>query len=109
LEHGILIEQYVGKPEAQEIAPHWRGCRFELRENKKLARVVLLYAVEWDEEASAARYFALYRQVLAKKWKHMTVDAEAADRVTGTGDDGWFELRRNGAVVTSVEGMEAAQ
>ena len=50
LEHGILLEQYVGKPEAQEIAPHWRGCRFELRENKKLARVVLLYAVEWDDE-----------------------------------------------------------
>ena len=48
LEHGILLEQYVGKAEAQEIAPHWRGCRFELRENKKAARVVLLYAVEWD-------------------------------------------------------------
>jgi len=108
LEHGILIEQYVGKAEAQEIAPHWRGCRFELRENKKAARVVLLYAVEWDDEASAARYFALYRRVLAKKWKHMTVDAESADRIAGTGDDGGFELRRTGAVVTSVEGMEPA-
>ena len=108
LEHGVLLEQYMGKPEAQEIAPHWRGCRFELRENKKLARVVLLYAVEWDNEASAASYFALYRQVLAKKWKHMTVDAETADRIAGAGDDGRFELRRNGAVVTSVEGMAAA-
>jgi len=28
LEHGILLEQYLGKPEAREIAPHWRGCRF---------------------------------------------------------------------------------
>jgi hypothetical protein len=108
LEHGILLEQYVGKPEAQEIAPHWRGCRFELRENKKAARIVLLYAVEWDDEPSAARYFALYRQVLDKKWKHMTVDTEAADQIAGVGDDGRFELRRNGAVVTSVEGMEAA-
>ena len=108
LEHGVLLEQYMGKPEAQEIAPHWRGCRFELRENKKLARVVLLYAVEWDNEASAASYFALYRQVLAKKWKHMTVDAETADRIAGAGDDGRFELRRNGAVVTSVEGMGPA-
>jgi len=69
---------------------------------------VLLYAVEWDDEASAARYFALYRRVLAKKWKHMTVDAESADRIAGTGDDGGFELRRTGAVVTSVEGMEPA-
>jgi len=106
LEHGILLEQYVGKSQAQEIAPHWRGCRFELRENKKLARVVLLYAVEWDNEASAARYFALYRRILAKKWKGITVDTESLDHITGTGDDGRFELRRNGAVVTSVEGME---
>jgi hypothetical protein len=68
-----------------------------------------LYAVEWDDEASAARYFALYRQVLTKKWKHMTVDTETADHIAGTGDDGRFELRRTGAVVTSVEGMEAAQ
>jgi hypothetical protein len=105
LEHAVLIEQYVGKPEAQEIAPHWRGCRFELRENKKAARVVLLYAVEWDDEASAARYFALYRRILAKKWKGITVDTESFDHITGTGDDGRFELRRNGTVVTSVEGM----
>jgi hypothetical protein len=47
--------------------------------------------------------------VLTKKWKHMTVDTETADHIAGTGDDGRFELRRNGAVVTSVEGMEAAQ
>jgi hypothetical protein len=106
LEHAILLEQYAGKPQAQAIAPHWRGCRFELIENKKLARVVLVYAVEWDDEASAATYFSLYRQVLARKWKRMTVDAETPASITGTGDDGRFELRRDGAIVTSVEGME---
>jgi len=106
LEHSILLEQYAGKEQAREIAPHWRGCGFELRENRKAGRVVLLYAVRWDDESSAARYFTLYRQVLARKWKHMTVEAEAADRVSGTGDDGRFELRRTGAVVTSVEGLE---
>jgi hypothetical protein len=109
LEHGILLEQYVGKSEAREIAPHWRGCRFELRENKKAARVVLLYAVEWDDDTAAARYFSFYRQVLEKKWKHMVVVADTADRITGTGDDGGFELHRTGAVVTSVEGMEAVR
>ncbi|MGO9232384.1 MAG: hypothetical protein ACLQKA_24565 [Bryobacteraceae bacterium] len=107
LEHAILIEQYVGKSQAWELAPHWRGCRFALVENKKLARVVLVYAVEWDTESAAASYFTLYRQVLAKKWKHLAVDSETPDRITGTGDDGRFELRRNGAIVTSVEGMAA--
>ena len=109
LEHAILIEQYVGKAEAQTIAPHWRGCRFNLIENKKLARVVLEYAVEWDDEGSAASYFSLYRQVLAKKWKRMTVDTETPTRITGLGDDGRFELQRVGAVVSSVEGLEPAR
>jgi len=108
LEHGILIEQYAGNAEAEAIAPHWRGSTFELRENRQAGRVVLLYAVEWDDEASAVRYFNLYRQVLSKKWKRITVDAESAGRVSGSGDDGHFELRRAGTIVTSVEGLDPA-
>jgi hypothetical protein len=108
LEHSVMLEQFVGKARAAEIAPHWRGCAFELRENKNAARAVLLYAVEWDSEDSASRYFAAYREVLKKKWKNLSVDAESADGVTGTGDDGRFELRRAGKVVTSMEGLEPA-
>jgi hypothetical protein len=36
----------------------------------------------------------------------MTVSSEAPDSLTGTGDDGRFELRRKGAIVTSVEGLD---
>jgi hypothetical protein len=105
LEHQILLEQYASKDTAREIAPHWRGCTFELRENKKAGHVVLLYAVEWDNEETARRYFAAYRQVMQKKWKHMTVAADGADSLTGTGDDGRFILERKGAVITSMEGL----
>jgi len=108
LEHGILLEQYSGRETAAEIAPHWRGTTFELRENKKAGRVVLLYAVEWDSEDSARKYLSAYRAILAKKWRLMRVDSETADSVTGTGDDGAFELRRTGAIVTSVEGLGIA-
>jgi hypothetical protein len=38
----------------------------------------------------------------------MSVASETADFVTGSGDDGRFELRRKGAIVTSVEGLGAA-
>jgi hypothetical protein len=107
LEHGILLEQYVGKDAAREIAPHWRGSIFELRENKKAGRVVLLYAVEWDNEDAARRYFAAYRQILQKKWKHMTVDTDAADSLSGEGDDGRYVVERKGAAVTSMEGLPA--
>jgi hypothetical protein len=108
LEHTILLEQYVNKESAAEIAPHWRGCNFVLMENKKDNRVVLLYASEWDSPDSARRFFQAYRQVLAKKWKQMTVDAETTDLIIGTGDDGGFELRIKGNTVTSVEGLSPA-
>jgi hypothetical protein len=107
-DHAVLLEQFLGKERAAEIAPHWRGCNFELRENKKARRVVLLYAVEWDSEESGRRYFAAYREALEKKWKKMSVASETPDSVTGSGDDGRFELRLKGAIVTSVEGLDAA-
>ena len=108
LEHQILLEQYLGKETENEIAPHWRGSVFELRENKKAGRVVLLYAVEWDSEQMARRYFTAYQDVLRKKWKHMTIAATAADSVSGDGDDGRFVLERKGVVITSMEGLPPA-
>ena len=105
LEHGILLEQYLGKERSAAIAPHWRGSVFELDENKKFGRVVLRYVVEWDSEESARQYFSAYQEILRKKWKKVTFSPESPDAVTGEGDDGRFELRRNGAVVTSVEGL----
>src|SRR5437762_14244620 len=103
-----MLEQSAGNRRAAETAPHWRGSTFEWRENKKAGGVVLLYAAEWDGEETARQYFAAYREQLQKKWKTITVDAEAADLVTGTGDDGRFELRCKGAIVTSVEGLGPA-
>jgi len=105
LEHQILLRQYLDAASADEMAPHWRGCNFELVENKKAGRVTLLYAVEWDDEDTARRYFEAYRQVMKKKWKQMTVSSESVDQLNGSGDDGRFELRRTGAIVTSVEGL----
>jgi hypothetical protein len=105
LDHQVLIEQFAGKPRSEEIAPHWRGSNFELRENKKESRVVLLYTVEWDGEEAARNYFEVYRQALAKKWKKFQVASEVPDCISGTGDDGRFELRRKGTIVTSIEGL----
>jgi len=108
LDHAVLLEQFAGKARSEEIAPHWRGSNFELRERKKDASLVLLYAVEWDSEAVARSYFEAYRQALEKKWKKILISSETPDLITGTGDDGRFELRRQGTIVTSMEGLPLA-
>jgi hypothetical protein len=43
---------------------------------------------------------------MQQKWKKFEVTSDKDDAVDGVGDDGRFELRRQGAVVTSVEGLE---
>jgi IrrE N-terminal-like domain len=108
LDHEVMLEQYAGKEKAAELAPHWRGCAFNLVENAKAKRVVLLYAVEWDTEDAAREYFEAYQGVLQKKWKQMAVASGQPDAIDGTGDNGRFELRRSGRVVTSVEGLDPA-
>ncbi|HTP31858.1 MAG TPA: hypothetical protein VMJ75_06770 [Candidatus Acidoferrales bacterium] len=105
LEHGVMLEQFSGKEKAEQIAPHWRGSNFNLLENKKAGRIVLLYAAEWDSEDAARDYFRAYRVQLEKKWKQFHATSESPDAIDGTGDDGRFELRRKGATVTSVEGL----
>ncbi|HUA58669.1 MAG TPA: hypothetical protein VML19_07950 [Verrucomicrobiae bacterium] len=105
LEHTILLEQYAGKETAHDLAPHWRGCNFEMREDRKAKRDVLLYAVEWDSAENARQYFAAYRKALEKRWKSFKVASETRDSVSGDGDFGGFELKLNGTIVTSVEGF----
>lgn len=105
LEHSIMLEQFSGQEAAEKLAPHWRGSTFNLLENKKAGRVVLLYAVEWDSEDTARQYLAAYRKQLEKKWKKFAIASDAPDAIDGAGDDGHFQLRRKGAIVTSVEGL----
>lgn len=108
LDHALLIEQYVDKKRAADIAPHWRGGVYALEENKKQKRVVLEYAVEWENADWARRYFADYQKVLRKKWKKIEVQSQSDSQFAGLGDDGYFVVRLEGAVVSSLEGLRDA-
>lgn len=105
LDHAILIRQFGSRDQAAELAPHWLGGRYSLLENKARTRVVLQYVSEWDSEDVARAFFRFYRQVLEKKWKKLEIAAESEDKLTGTGDDGYFTVARSGPRVTSVEGL----
>ena len=105
MDHAILIEQYVDERHAGDLAPHWRGGLYALDENKREHRVVLSYAVEWNDADAARQYFAAYREVLRKKWKSIEVASSGEGTFSGRGDDGYFVVRLEGAVVTSLEGL----
>ena len=105
LDHSILIEQFRDEQEAGRIAPHWRGGVYALDENKSEHRVVLEYAVEWEDADWARQYFEAYQDSLSKKWHKIEVQSSSAAIFAGLGDDGYFVVRLEGNVVRSLEGL----
>jgi hypothetical protein len=109
LDHSILLRQYGAGEEAADIAPHWKGGRYSLIENKKQQRVILRYVSQWDSPESARDFFRFYPRALGKKWKKLEIAVQNDDTVSGTGDDGYFVVKLTGAVVSSVEGLAALE
>ena len=107
LEHAILLEQYLSKSDAAELAPSWRGGVLALVENKA-KQTAMLYASEWESAESAKRFFAAYRKVLQGKWKSVKMDSESASAISGSGDSVPFSVKLEGTRVVSAEGLPAA-
>ena len=101
----ILIEQFLSKAEANRLAPHLRGGYYKIYEVGKKKDPLLNYTAQWDSDHEAAAYFAVYRQILRKKWKVCTVAQSSSSVFAGTGDNGYFVTRLSGDKVTSVEGI----
>jgi hypothetical protein len=106
LDHSVLLRQYIGEAVAKDVSPHLRGSRYRIYETKKERRAILVYRSAWDDAAGARRFFELYQQVLAKKWKLMEVSRRTDSRVDGRGDDGCFRVALRGNEVTSWEGLK---
>ena len=104
LDHSILLRQFIDKETADEVSPQLKGAKYRLLETKTDKRLQLVYESEWPDADAAKRYLALYERVLAHKWKTMEVISRTDSRVTGRGDDGYFELEADGNVVSSYEG-----
>lgn len=107
LDHAILLKQYAGQKESAELSPAWKGGYYRLLENKSDRRMALVYASEWADEASARKFFELYRKVLKGKWKTFAAESESEDAMAGRGDDGYFLVTLDGNRVSSLEGMAA--
>ncbi len=107
-DHEILLEQYLGAAKAKHLSPHLRGGDFGIAPAGKQHRPVLEYVSEWDTDSNAAAFFADYKQVLEKKWKHCDPAVSTPTTFAGTGDDGLFVTHVSGDSVWSVEGLSNA-
>ncbi|MBI4910736.1 MAG: hypothetical protein HY820_44390 [Acidobacteria bacterium] len=103
-DHNIMLQLHTTSEEAV-FAQYWRGAQYRIMENRKANRAVLQYASEWETEDNALRFMQLYRRVLQHKWKKFEVTRESPSEVDGVGDDGRFQVRVIGKLVTSVEGL----
>jgi len=100
-----LLRQYGEERAGAAEATHFRGGSYRLYENKHDKRPVLTFVADWDSPEAAETFLALYRQVLKGKWKKMEVSAPSATELSGTGDDGKFQVRIVGNAVESREGL----
>ena len=104
-DHSVLLRQYVNTKLGAEAASHWRGGSFRLFENKSEKFPVITYASDWDSPESAHRFFELYQRVMKGRSKRMEVEHRDAEKITGSGDHGRFQVWVSGTKVQSIEGM----
>jgi hypothetical protein len=104
-DHEMLLRQYDGEELSVSLSPHLRGGEFEILGMGQHATPILEYASEWDSPEQAERFFHAYKKVLQAKWTQCNWTADKDNLLAGTGDDGYFVTRLNGATVTSVEGL----
>ena len=104
-DHRVLLWQYIGRKQAEELASHLRGAQFRLTAGGRGQRPVLEYVSQWDSEVSAAAFFHAYKKVLAGKWKRCTPSSDTDKVFTGRGDNGFFVTHLNGNILVSVEGL----
>ena len=105
LDEQVMLQQYIDADTAQSLSPKLRGATYRIDESKPKGSTMLIYASEWQDEASARQYFDAYQKILHGKWKQMEITSQDADRISGKSEDGYFALTRKGARILSEEGF----
>jgi len=73
-EFGIqeIFKQFLAKDRSKGLAATWAGDRYAIFENQKNKRTLLLFRIRLTSDASAARFFGAYSEVLELKYDHPT-------------------------------------
>lgn len=107
LEYRVLLAQYGGAGEGDQIAAHLVGSSYAMFENKRDKSPVLAFAAAWDSDESARAYLDQYRRVLQGKWKMLEINSDTPTALEGRGDSGYFRIWLTGATVNHLEGLKS--
>lgn len=112
----VLVEQYAGREQAEEIYPAWRGGYYFAGRPKgtKSGPIGVLYVSKWSTPAMAAQFGAVYAKSLAQRYqKRQALAADGKVAEDAPPPESWRTLRgrhawmtEEGAVVIEVRGDE---
>jgi hypothetical protein len=105
----MLLFQYGGKEEAERMSPHLKGGDYKILEVGAAKSPLLEYASEWDSPEEAQAFFTAYQKVLRGKWKTCQPSVDLESEFSGHSDNGYFTVRWNQTLVTSVEGIQSEE
>lgn len=108
-DHQMLLTEYISEAESKAIAPHLRGGEYKIFAVGKERKPLLDYISEWDSAQHAADFFADYKKILQRKWRHCDATISEAAIFAGTGDNGYFVVRLNSNSVVSIEGLSGME
>jgi hypothetical protein len=99
----LILDQFLNSPaESRRAAAGWAGDRYEIYEEPKLGKVLLVHVSAWDTENDAREFFDTYVKRTAKRYPEATLISENQTKGPNT-DLSWRTVE--GKVVVRIHGQ----
>ena len=99
-----ILKQFVGKEQADKVAPSWTGDRYAIYQRESGMQTLLLIRLKLADEPAATRFFGAYRTLLEKKDEKRTGVSRRQNFFSFNTPDGGVFLRCQGDECLIVEG-----
>ena len=88
-----ILKQFIGKEQADAIAPSWAGDRYAIYQRESGMQTLLLIRLKLADEPAATRFFGAYRNLLESKDKTRTAESRRQNFFSFNTPDGGVFLR----------------
>jgi hypothetical protein len=99
-----ILKQFLGKEQADAIAPSWKGDRYAIYQRESGTQTLLLMRLKLADQAAATRFFGAYRNLLEKKDEKRTAVSRRQNFFSFNTADGGIFLRCQGDECLIAEG-----